>query len=978
MLKNTLIICAAIALLLAGYAGAGFYLLPELAKDKLPALLSEKTGLAVRMQAVHFNPFELNADLQGFSIASPTGGSLLGFEQLAVDIDVVESIKRRTLILADVSLKKPVVQLERGADGRFNFAELIEKLSTPAAGEQASPEPESTDLPLLIHRITVEEGQIGWLDLQIGEHARETVNPLALTVTEVSTQPATQAKLELNFKLASGGGLNWQGDFDWSALSSKGQLKLDGFALSKVGQLFLQGRLPLDIADGRLSMQTDYDFSAGDDRSIQLLLVNAGIDIKQLSLTEKDKSETLFNLASLGANGIQLDLQKQQLAIAAVTSSNAVIKSWLQADGQINYQALFAGEQTAPAPAAADDKIAQPWQIQLGELALTNYQVDFTDFTQSKPLQLRLSELNASLKDYRNQDGIGLPLQFSSRFNDSGSLKFAGDVVLAPFSANLRLELQDIKLKTFQTYLEPFVKLELVDGDFDTQGQLKLIATDPLQLTYQGAANIDQLITRDKASNKDFVKWTKLDVRQMSLDVPKQNFTLGTVIFERPYIRFMIKKDSTNNVADLLVKQPSAKSGNKAVGKAAKPAVKSPEPVVKIGKIEMKDGQSDFADYSLILPFVVKMNSLNGEVDGFASNTDDDVKLKLLGKVHDLATVEIKGNYRLQSGDSDITLDFSHMPLPLVTPYMAEFAGYKIEKGQMALNLAYNIKKGQLSAQNKVFIDQLVLGEKVENPKAVSLPLELGVALLKDADGKINLDFPITGSLEDPEFSVGSLVADVLVNVITKAVTSPFKALASLFDDDNDYSTVNFAAGSGDLSPEQTAKLDQVAKALTSKPELILEIKGVAYENQDWPVMRFDALKDILKKMKSGELSDKGEKVRSEYIELSDQDYKRLLAKFYAEVFPQKIDRGLFGAPRIKTNPDADFYTLARQELEAIMQPEPERLNDLAVTRANHIAKYLTEQAGVERSRVYILATELNNQDAEGGINALLSLNVAS
>lgn len=985
MLKKSLILCAVIVLLLAAYAGAGFYLLPKLAADKLPMLLAEKTGLSVKLQAVHLNPFELNAELRGFSVALPEGGSLLGFELLTVDIDVIESIKQSGLILAAVKLTKPVASLQRRADGRFNFSEIMEKLSAPAtADEQPPPAAESTNLPILIHQLAMEEGQIGWLDMQAGPNAGESVSPLNLSVTEIGTQPGARATIDLSFKLGSGGGLTWQGDLDLTALSSKGQLKLDGLALTKVWQLFLKDQLPLEIVDGQLALQTDYDFSSTD-AGMQVLLTNAGVEVKQLSLTEPGKSDSLINLAALAVNGIKLDLQKQQLDIASVTSSNALIKSWLQADGQINYQSLFAGDQTAvntaPGTATAvapEENAAKPWQIQLGELNLANYQVDFTDFTQPKPLQLQLSELNASLKDYRNQDGISLPLEFSGRFNNTGSLRFAGDIVLAPFSTNLRLDLQDIKLKTFQTYLEPFVKLELVDGDFDTQGQLNLAATDPLQLTYQGDANIDQLITRDKANNKDFVKWRKLDVRQMVLDVSKQDFKLGTVTFEQPYIRFMIKKDRTNNVTDILVQQPAVKPDSKTAGKASKLQPKSQEPVVKIGKIEMKDGQSDFADYSLILPFVVKMNALNGEVDGFVSNTDDDVKLKLLGKVHDLAAVNIKGNYRLQSGDSDITLDFSHMPLPLVTPYMAEFAGYRIEKGQMALNLAYSIKNGQLSAQNKVFIDQLVLGEKVENPKAVSLPLELGVALLKDGDGKINLDFPITGSLEDPKFSVGSLVADVLVNVITKAVTSPFKALASLFDADNDYSTVTFAAGNSDLSAEESAKLDQIAKALTTKPELVLEIKGVAYEMQDWPVMRFDALKDILKKMKSGELSDKGEKIRSEYIDLSEPDYKRLLAKFYAEVFPQKIDHSLLGAPRIKNNPDVDFYIQARQELEAIMPPEPERLNDLAVTRANHIAKYLTEQAGVESSRVYILATELNNKDTEGGIHALLSLNVAS
>jgi hypothetical protein len=222
------------------------------------------------------------------------------------------------------------------------------------------------------------------------------------------------------------------------------------------------------------------------------------------------------------------------------------------------------------------------------------------------------------------------------------------------------------------------------------------------------------------------------------------------------------------------------------------------------------------------------------------------------------------------------------------------------------------------------------------------------------------------------------LVADVFVYLITKAATAPLKAIGSLFDSDADMSEITFSAGSSDLSAEERAKLGQIAKALATKPELVLEVKGIAYEIQDWPAMRFDAVIDILKKMKSGEMRDRGDKVRYEYIELSDDEYKRLLEKFYTEVFPQKIDHSLFGRPFIKSNPDGDFYSLAITELEGIMKPDPQRLNDLAVNRSNQIAKYLTEKVGVDRGRIYILATQLNSKDTQGVIRAVLSLNVAS
>jgi outer membrane protein OmpA-like peptidoglycan-associated protein len=978
MLKKILIACLALAFVFAGFAATGFYLLPKVATDKLPALLSEQTGQTVTLQAVEFNPFDVTAALHGLSISKPGGAALLSFEQLTVDISLLESLRQSELVLASLALNKPIINLERQADGQLNFSDLIKTVTAGGDSAERASEP-SPPINILIHKIDLKAGQISWLDQAAGQQAKETLIPVNIVLTDFSTKPDTQARLAVNLHLESGGNFDWQGDVNLAALSSKGQIKLDGLSLNKVWLLFLQDLLPLEITEGQLSLLADYDLKSHDPAGMQLILPNATVGIKQLALNEKNNTDSLIVVPNFDVSGLKLDLQKQHIDIAKITSEHASIKAWLQADGQINYQSLFAHDQADQAAAKTDEvdtKPEQSWQIHLGELALSNYQIDFTDYTHSKPVNIQLSEFNASLKDYRNQDGLSLPLEVSTRFNKVGSMKIAGNTVLSPFSAKWSLDMQAIKLKTFQSYLDPVLNLELVDGAFNTHGQLNMLMAEPLQLTYQGNANIDNVITRDKAKNKDFVKWANLDVQQIVLDVTKQDYRLGKVIFDQPYVRFMIKKDGTTNVDDLIVVQAPAPS--QPASTTIQPVKQTDEPVVTIGKIEMKQGQSDFADYSLILPFVVKMNALNGSVDGFGTNSNSAANLLLQGRVHDLATVKIKGNYQLQSGDSDITLNFSHMPLPLVTPYMAEFAGYKIEKGQMALDLAYNIQKGQLSAQNKVFIDQLVLGEKVENPKAISLPLELGIALLKDSNGKINLDFPVSGSLEDPQFSVRSLVADVLVNLITKVVTSPFKALGSLFDSDADLSVVSFAAGQSELNAEETAKLEQVAKALASKPELVLEIKGIAYEDQDWPVLRFDALTEILKKMKSGELRDKGEVIRSEYLELSEPEYQRLLTKFYAEVFPQKIDRSLLGAPRIKANPDADFYQVARQELENILQPETQRLNDLAVNRANHIAKYLVEQSGIDRSRIYILASEVNAKDSAQGIHAVLSLNVAS
>ncbi len=403
------------------------------------------------------------------------------------------------------------------------------------------------------------------------------------------------------------------------------------------------------------------------------------------------------------------------------------------------------------------------------------------------------------------------------------------------------------------------------------------------------------------------------------------------------------------------------------------------KPTFKLGKIEIIDGSSDFADLSLILPFAAQIKSLDGGASGISSEQKSTIKVDLKGNAYDLAPVDIKGNISPYLGDYNVTVHFTGMPMPLISSYMVQFAGYKVEKGKMSLGLNYQVADKKLTASNNILIDQLELGEKVENPNAVSLPLELAVALMKDADGKIKIDVPISGSLEDPQFSVSHIVVDALVNAISKVISSPFRALASLIGSEQDLSTISFAAGEAELNKQQISKLDDLAKALKTRPVLKLEIKGAAFQEPDWPAVSDDALYDQLKKIKAAEVNKQGgRKIRAEYVVISDQDYRRLMEQLFIEKFPLMVEKSLLGKTRLvgtKADTDTDkFYAVAKEKLSAIIKPEPQRLKDLATERAQAIANYVVKKGGIANERVFILDTVLDPEREGAGIVSLLSL----
>lgn len=711
--------------------------------------------------------------------------------------------------------------------------------------------------------------------------------------------------------------------------------------------------------------------------SLQMTANQGAIQLQDFTL-KTDQQPPLVKVANLQVNELDFDLREKNISIKSVSSRDATIKAWLAKNGEINYQSLFAsaakeqGQPQAESPVANDNN-EPPWKIALQEFKIDNYALEFTDHTPEKPVALNLAALNFTITDYNNQQGTSFPLSFSTQLNQSGRLKISGDSILEPFSADLQLAVSRVGIHSFQPYINQSARLDVIGGELNTEGQLVIsqAAQGELQLNYKGGLEVKGLHTRDHILKQDFLKWQLLKLNGLDFNLQPTQLNIKSIHLDKPYSRFTIKEDKTTNINDVLI----------SVEQAEKPATaeksEASSMMYNIAKVKITGGEADFSDYSLILPFVVKLNALDGVIDNITSKAKAKTQVTLAGKAFDLAPVEIQGDFDAGFEDLDIAMNYKSLPLPLITPYMVEFSGDKIEKGKLTLDLMYKIKEGQLTATNNILIDQLELGEKVENPDAVSLPLGLAIALLKDKDGKININMPLKGSMDDPEFSIWPVVFDTFVNVIIKAAASPFSALGSLLgDNDEDFSVVTFQAGSTEITAEETAKLDSLVNALVQKSGLTLEIKGGAYTNQDWPAMKEQALEDQLKQIRSEELKKEGEIKLPEYIELSEDDYQRLLADLFIQQFPELGKRSIFGTPKLIHADMGEFYTIAGNMLQGMIKPDPHRLLDLSANRAKNIARYMLKAGDIEQSRIFILNGKVAQEADNNEISAHLSLTV--
>jgi len=720
----------------------------------------------------------------------------------------------------------------------------------------------------------------------------------------------------------------------------------------------------------KLAIEVPYRINYGNN-FLDIAIFESSMEIKELRVSDQEKNLAFF--PALALHGVQVNFDKHTIKASSVSVNNADLNVRLHADGTINYQSLLTVDDSpklTPAPLSLAN-----WEIILENIALNQCAINFEDLSLPKPAILTLKPINLKLNAFSNQPATPWPFELTAGVNGNGLIALKGNTSLTPFVTKADVEVKNIELEKFQPYYDKFIRLDLIDGLLNINGELSMQKQldEPLNVQFSGNSKVIDLLIRDQRVHKDFLKWEDLTVKNLEVDVLSQRYTAAELVINKPYARVTIRKDKTVNFSNLLITNNAVKTDNPRKQIVAK------QPYLKLGKIKIIDGSSDFTDLSLVLPFSAYIKSLDGGASGVSSDKDSKIQVNLKGNAYDLAPVDIIGIISPYLGEYQTKINFNGLPMPLVSSYMVQFAGYKVEKGKMTLNLDYQIADKKLTASNHFLIDQFELGERVEHPDAVTLPIKLAVALLKDSNGKIKIDVPISGNLDKPTFNIGALIADALLNSLSKIISSPFTALASLIGhEDASLNTVNFKAGSATLDINQQVKLREIATALQERPKLMLEIKGTTLEVLDWPAISDDALFDQLKIRRAAEINKStNKKIRAEYVQLSKEEYHRLLADMFIEKFPQLAEKSFLGLPQLKNQKAGQqFYELAKQKLQGVIKPEQERLKELANDRAQAIAKHFVQQGKIAQERVYILDSVVNPDKNSKEIVSLLSLKV--
>ena len=958
------------------YCLLGFLILPGVAQRVVNQQLANYATVPARLERIELNPLTLELTLHNMHMGEP-GAEQLAFERLYLDLDW-DSVWSRSVHLSDVELVGPNAEVLFDSNGQLNLTELFE---LPAENDTPE-EDDGNPLSLRIDRLQLAGGRVHFADRRPHEPIDFLLDSLDFELLNFATRSEDAANAVLVAKGPDGSRIDWKGQLNLSPFTSSGQLEIDGLAL-KTFWPYVRDVAPLSLNNGQLSLKTSYQLDLRKGTSLQLS--GASATLASLSIDSLE-GQPLLRLEKTEVSETSLDLQKRQVSLGQIRSQ--ALEGWLirEPDGQLNWQHLLANgaspqpqPQPQPQPAATGEKpeqkqssedVQQPWRIILRDAELRDYQLHLADRVPEPDVELELGPLDLDVRNFDSRGNNPVDLKLTTKVGKKqGSLLAEGQLGLAPVAGQFDLTLQGIDLRLAQPYLSPLVHLELRSGLLASQLAVELKGTEPLAFHVGGSAEVTQLHTLDTIQNRDFLKWQSLQVSDLDYSHPN-NLRIGQIDLNQPYARFIINPDLTTNINDLLVDKPTASTDaqpDQALSSVINPALPDEPDVpfaLRIGGIQITDGSANFSDLSLRPPFITAIQELGGGIGVLDNRQHNAASVDIQGKVDRYAPVSIEGSLTpfdpLQS--LDIATRFRQVELTTLSPYSAKFAGYRIRKGRLNLDLHYRIQQGQLNAENEVVLEQLQLGEKVDSEQAVDLPVRLAVALLKDSRGTIALKIPVQGDLKNPQFDVVPVIWQTLRNLVVRAATSPFKFLGGIVGREQaDLSQILFPPGSSELADDARSKLNSLASALKERPVLRLEVEGMSAPAVDGSLLAEQWLEREYQQTWYKVLQRRGDTVPADpaMLEIGVDEKTAMLEGIYRSQLQQQ--------------PPAEWQSLdeqarALQLRQAILDSRKSStalLRRLSRERAASIKDYLVDQAGLAADRVYLLDTGIT-KDVQG------------
>lgn len=881
------------------------------------------------------------------------------------------NLAARDVHLAALEVRDPEIDLSIDRNGKLNLLSLIPKKQRESevknSGEKIAPkeEPGGKEQKFTVDSVRLAGGKVRFADASRGTPFGTALGELRIDVDGLSTEEGKKADARFSFSTEAGETVELKGNLSLSPLGSEGTVALAKVVLKKYSPYYGDA-VRFDINGGTLDVRSGYRFAQGDGGP-EFRLSGLGAVLTDLRMRQREEKEEFLKIPELALKDAEVDPGKKEIVVGEVAAAKGTVAVRRSAGGETNVARLVPEERLpaeppgtkdpAGKPSAGKGPAEHPWKITIKKTIVDQYAVRFEDRTMDPPVTIALERLRLSAENIAigsNQRG---KFSFATLYNRQGNISLAGTFTADPPSVNAKLQARNLPIGPMQPYYTERVKILLTGGSIAIEGNVSVDAPKdkPLRAGFRGEVSVNDFSSLDKALEEEFLKFASLHFDGVEVGYNPTSVAIREISLTDFYSRIIVQPDGTLNVQGIVAKEGAGRDNaalkTAAAAAPADNAAQAAEVPVRIDMVTLQGGNVNFSDKYIKPNYSASLVEIGGRVSGLSSEESRLADIDLRGKLENSAPLEIVGKINPLAKDLflDLKVGFRDMDLSPLSPYAGRYAGYGIQKGKLSLNLKYHIEKRKLESENKIFLDQFTFGEAVDSPGATKLPVRFAVALLKDRKGEIHLDLPVSGSLDDPKFSIWGVVWQIIGNLLVKAATSPFALLGALFGGGEQLSYLEFEPGHSDIPGGEEGKLGNLAKALDDRPGLKLGIEGHVDVEQDREGMRQLIFRRKVAARKLADLASTGQPAPAlDNVRVDAAEYPKYLARAYkVEKFPKP--RNIIGMAKDLPVPEMEKLMLTH------IQVTDDNLRQLAVDRASHVRDRLVASGMLESGRIFLV-----------------------
>lgn len=885
-----------LTLLVAIYTIAGFLIVPWVARTKIEEIVSELTSRETSLGKLQLNPFTFSGTVKAFTMTDLDGDTLLSFDRAHANVELSSFIFGGEIHFSELDLTTPYFRFQVNQDGSFNITDIVNQITAMGTEKQ---ETESDPRQLQIDLLKVSDGSISVTDLSLSAPFTSVIAPITFNMTGFHTSGVDDAPYAFSATSESGESFTSEGYVALEPLRSAGNFEVKGFSMPKY-EPYNDIVLETDIVGGIIGVTGSYEYNSGASGIMQLK--NAGVRIEKVEIVKASDKSAVMSLTSGDISGINADYLAQTIEVDSVSLKEGSFFAKRLADGQIDVMALLkesAMSALEDDPTSPVDSTPAP-TYHVKEVVLDNFSIQFTDEAAPIPTELALDEVSLVVTDIKSEPESKLGLLFGAKIRSGGMIAVDGSVSIQPaVEGTFAINLNEIALEVGNAYIPEFADIQLHSGNLTVSGNSSItLAGDTPSGNFAGDVGLTNLNVVETDLGQELVSLTAMKIAGIEAELDPIAVKIAGITLTDPRATVLINEDGTINLKQALRIQEVPPAKDSVAKETAEAETIEEEPSatglpfsISIGSITLENVGATLTDRSISPAVNLGLETLSGTISGLSSEELARADLDLIGTLTGGTQMAITGkiNPLIEDRYSDVEMSFKGFNLTAVSPYSRKYAGYALDKGKLSFDLEYKISHSELTGENLMIIDQLSLGEKVESEDAMNLPIPLAVSLMKDRDGLIEIDVPVSGNLNDPEFGLGRVIGRAVVNIITKLITSPFSMLGGLIPGgaDVDLSQVSFIPAATGFDDDITKTLKLLADALAERPTLSIEIVGGAGGPAEVNQLKVEKLEEKLKIIRWKELQEAGNStVKPEEIALTEADRNRLITKTFNQLFP--------------------------------------------------------------------------------------------